>query len=104
MIRFVAAAFIGLAGVAQAGSLVPGGPDRIVQTFDVDGSLTSQITFRDGRKIGRHVAYWPEGGRRVETFYDGDMIQGVYRSWHRTGRLAELKHYVDGREEGLQQA
>lgn len=102
--RFAVAVFIGLAGVAQAGSLVPGGPDEILQTFDADGSLTSQITFRDGRKVGRHVTYWPEGGRRVETIYDDDKIQGVYKSWHPNGQLAELKHYLDGREEGLQQA
>lgn len=93
-----------LAGFAQAGGLVPGGPDRIEQIFDAHSNLVSQTTFRDGRKVGRHVAYWPEGGRRVEVFYDGDVIHGVYRSWHRNGQPAELKHYVSGRESGLQQA
>ncbi len=104
MIRLAVTVFVGLAGFAQAGSLMPGGPDRIEQTFDVDSSLLSQTTFRDGRKVGRHFAYWPEGGRRVETFYDGDLIHGLYRSWHRNGQPAELKHYVSGRESGLQQA
>lgn len=104
MIRFAVAVSLGLAGFAQAGSLVPGGPDRIVQTFHPDGKLQSQTAFQDGRKVGRHVAYWPEGGRRVEAFFDGDVIHGVYRSWHRSGAAAEVKNYVAGRESGLQQA
>jgi len=29
---------------------------------------------------------------------------GEYRTWHTNGRLAELRHYVDGREVGLQQS
>jgi len=93
-----------LAGFAQAGTLVPGRPDRLVQSFHEDGSLASQTAFRDGRKVGRHVAFWPGGGPRVETFYDGDVIEGVYRSWYPHGQLAELKHYSQGRENGLQQA
>lgn len=29
---------------------------------------------------------------------------GEYRTWHANGQLAEIRHYVDGREEGLQQS
>jgi antitoxin component YwqK of YwqJK toxin-antitoxin module len=102
--RLLVAAFAGLAGFAQAGTVVPGGPDRIIQVFHEDGTLASQTTFRDGRKVGRHVAYWPDGARRVETTYDGDVIAGVYRTWYPSGQLAELKHYAQGREDGFQQA
>ena len=104
MKRLVLIALASLASGLQAGSLVPGNPDRIVQVFDESGTLRSETAYRDGRKVGRHVAFWPGGGLRVRTFYDGDVIEGEYRSWHANGRLADLKHYEHGRESGLQQA
>jgi antitoxin component YwqK of YwqJK toxin-antitoxin module len=94
----------GLAGLVQAGGLAPGHPDRIVRVFDDRGTLLSETPYFDGRKVGWHVAYWPGGGLRVRTFYDGDVIEGEYRSWHPNGRLAELKHYEGGHQVGRQQA
>ena len=32
------------------------------------------------------------------------LRNGEYRTWHQNGQLAELRHYVDGREAGPQQA
>lgn len=93
-----------LSGAGQAGGLVPGAPDRIVQVLDDSGSLLSQTSYRDGRKIGRHRSFWPDGRRRVEALYNGDVIEGEYRAWHANGQLAELKHYAQGHEAGLQQA
>jgi len=83
---------------------VPGAPDRIVQVFDDRGALLSQTSYRDGRKIGRHVSFWPNGSKRVEALYNGDVIEGEYRAWHANGQLAELKHYAQGHEVGRQQA
>ena len=93
-----------LSGAGQAGNLVPGAPDNIVQVFDDRGTLLRETAYRDGRKVGRHVSYWAGGGKRVETFYNGDVIEGEYRAWHANGRLAELKHYVNGHQAGMQQA
>ena len=104
MVRLALSALLGLSSLAQAGSLVPGNPDQIVQSFDDDGTLLAQTTWRLGRKAGRHVAFWPGGAPRVEAFYAGDMIEGAYRSWHQNGQLAELKNYVEGREAGSQRA
>ena len=104
MHRLALVVFVGLSGLSQAGSLAPGVPDRIVQVFDDHGALLSETSYRNGRKVGRHVAYWPGGGRRVRTLYNGDVIEGEYRSWHANGHLAELKHYAQGHPAGLQQA
>src|SRR5262245_58191092 len=93
-----------LSASGQIGNVVPGGADRIVQQFDDEGRLLSQTLFRGEKKTGRFVSYWPKGGERVRAFYDGDRIEGEYRSWHANGRLAELKHYEGGHESGLQQA
>jgi antitoxin component YwqK of YwqJK toxin-antitoxin module len=96
--------FVLLSTAAQPGNLVAGAPERIVQSFDEQGRLLSETMYRGGRKTGRHVAFWPGGVLRVRAHYDGDVIEGEYRSFHRNGRLAERKRYVRGREEGLQQA
>jgi len=93
-----------LAGLAQAGSLRPGSPDRIVQVFDERGTLLSETTYRNGRKTGPFLSFWPDGGPRVKTFYAEDVIEGEYRAWHPNGQLALRKRYVAGRESGLQQA
>lgn len=89
---------MGLASLSQAGRLAPGRPDRIVRVLDEGGALLSETAYREGRKVGRHVAYWPGGRPRVRTLYNGDVIEGEYRSWHANGRLAELKHYEQGHE------
>lgn len=93
-----------LSGVAEKGAVVPGAPDRIEQVFDERGVLLSETAYREGRKMGRHVTYWPGGARRVEAFYDGDRIEGEYKSWHANGRLAERRRYEKGLESGMQQA
>ncbi|MEO8360377.1 MAG: hypothetical protein ABI672_10135 [Vicinamibacteria bacterium] len=104
MFRLATLSFLALAGVVQGGNVIAFPPDRIVQLFADNGSLLSQTSYRDGRKVGRFVSFWPDGQRRVEALYTGDVIDGVYRSWHANGRLAELRHYVDGHEVGVQQA
>lgn len=95
---------LSLASLGQAGSVTPGSPDRIIQLFYEQGGPLSVTSYREGRKVGRHVSFWPGGGRRVEALYNGDVIEGEYRSWHANGRLAEVRHYTDGRQAGLQQA
>jgi antitoxin component YwqK of YwqJK toxin-antitoxin module len=93
-----------LSTAAQPGNLVAGAPENIVQSFDEHGRLLSETMYRDGRKTGRHVSFWPGGAARVRTHYVDDMIEGEYRSFHKNGRLAESRRYVRGHEEGLQQA
>ena len=33
-----------------------------------------------------------------------DVRNGEFRTWHSNGQLAEVRRYVDGREDGLQQS
>ena len=93
-----------LTALSHAGNLRPGGPDRIVQVFDDQGTLLSETTYRDGRKSGPFVSFWPDGRPRVKTFYVDDLIEGAYQSFHPNGQRAEWKRYSAGHEEGLQQA
>ena len=50
------------------------------------------------------VTAWPDGRTKSEGIYLRDVRHGEFRAWHQNGQLAELRHYVDGREVGRQQA
>ncbi len=93
-----------VAGLMQSGFALPERPDHVVYRYAVDERVASLTSYRDGRKVGRHLAYWPGGLPRVSALYRGDILEREYRSWHANGVLAELKHYVDGHEDGVQQA
>jgi antitoxin component YwqK of YwqJK toxin-antitoxin module len=47
---------------------------------------------------------WPDGRTRSAGAYLRDARHGEFRSWHANGTLAEVRHYVDGREAGRQQS
>jgi hypothetical protein len=45
------------------------------------------------------------GGATVRPATDATAVRhGEFRTWHANGRLADVRRYVDGREEGLQQS
>jgi antitoxin component YwqK of YwqJK toxin-antitoxin module len=103
--RWFARAMIVVVVMANVASVrAAGSPDRIVQAFGSDGRLLSQSAYREGRKVGRFASFWPDGTRRVDAYYDGDVIVGRYRTWHANGQPAEVRRYENGRESGLQQA
>jgi hypothetical protein len=54
--------------------------------------------------LERRATVWPDGRPRTEGTFLRDVRHGEFRSWHANGQLAELRHYVDGREVGRQQS
>ncbi len=48
--------------------------------------------------------YWPTGTLRSEFTLKNGVYEGEYRSWYASGRRFEVRHYVAGHEQGLQQA
>ena len=46
--------------------------------------------------------WWPDGTLRRESQYRGRIPEGEYRTWYENGHPYEIRHYVNGREEGLQ--
>lgn len=44
------------------------------------------------------------GGGARPTAQGSDVRNGEFRTWHSNGQLAEVRNYVNGREEGLQQS
>jgi protein SCO1/2 len=68
------------------------------------GSAGSTITSWLGAKTGWHRTWWPGGHVRTDTHYAVDAIVGEFRSYYSSGRPYELRHYVNGHEEGAQQS
>jgi hypothetical protein len=48
--------------------------------------------------------FWPNGNLRRSFDLRNDVRHGEYRTFTVDGKPYELKHFVDGREDGLQQA
>jgi antitoxin component YwqK of YwqJK toxin-antitoxin module len=58
-----------------------------------------------GPKPATHVTeFWPNGHLRRAFDVRDDMREGEYRTFTIEGKPYELKHFLHGREDGLQQA
>jgi hypothetical protein len=57
-----------------------------------------------GEKSGRRVTMGPHGQVRTEATYFRGVLVGEYRTYYDSGAPYELRHFVNGREEGVQQS
>ena len=64
-----------------------------------DGVPASQ-TVRNGHAQSR----WPNGQLRSDVTYRQDAYDGEYRTYYESGAPYELRHYVNGHEEGVQRS
>ena len=85
-------------------SQLPGSGAQVEVTRYADGRPASLHLYRDGRKVGTHVAWWPSGAVRLMAEYADDAYDGEYRTYYESGRRYELRHFRRGREAGLQQS
>ena len=69
-----------------------------------NGILASRGYFADGRKVGLHETWWPNGVRRSSAFYLADAFHGEYRTWRENGHAYELRHFDHGHESGIQRS
>lgn len=65
---------------------------------------SSTVPARTAVRSGRVVQYWPDGLMKSDVTYRNDAYEGEYRTWHANGQPFEWRHYVNGREEGIQQS
>lgn len=57
-----------------------------------------------GFRAEHQQARWPNGRLRLDTTVVDDAYHGEYRTWYQSGAPYELRHFVHGREEGVQQS
>ncbi|MFN7980936.1 MAG: SCO family protein [Vicinamibacterales bacterium] len=53
---------------------------------------------------GRVQVFWSNGTLKSDITYRDDVYEGESRTYYENGAPYELRHYVNGREEGLQQS
>lgn len=58
--------------------------------------------YKNGRKNGKQIAFWPNGNKRFEFTAKMDACEGEMKEWSINGHLFHLAHYVNGQEEGSQ--
>lgn len=91
--------FVGLMSVVSAG---PG--LEVVEQQHPDGHTSLRETRVDGHRVGLQETWWPNGQLRSRAWFRRDVFHGEYRTWRQDGSRYELRHFVDGREEGRQQS
>lgn len=76
---------------------------RPVEKWYSNGQIMERRYYVEGKKVGVHMGWWPNGNKRFEYHYSEDMYHGKVREWYENGQLYKRFHYKDGHEEGFQQ-
>lgn len=66
----------------------------------VPSSSSNAPTNRDGRV----QVFWPNGQMKSDVSYRSDVYDGETRTYYESGAPYEVRHYVDGHEQGVQQS
>lgn len=53
---------------------------------------------------GQIIRYWPGGVLKSDISYRDDAYEGEYRTFYASGARYEVRHYVNGHEDGVQQS
>lgn len=59
--------------------------------------------FKNGKKEGDYLAWWPDGTPQLHYRFQDDEYSGECREWNQQGLLTQLMHYKEGHEAGSQQ-
>lgn len=59
---------------------------------------------RPPQRNGHVQTFWPAGTLKADVSYRNDAYDGDYRTYYAGGAPYEVRHYVDGHEQGLQQS
>jgi protein SCO1 len=68
-----------------------------------DRSLPHTFTAA-AKRNGHAQTFWPNGRLKSDVTYRNDAYEGEYRTWYASGAPYELRHYVGGHEQGVQQS
>lgn len=59
--------------------------------------------FSNGQKTGEYIAWWENGNKQLQYFFEADEYEGTCKEWSETGFLNKVMNYRKGHEEGHQQ-
>jgi antitoxin component YwqK of YwqJK toxin-antitoxin module len=64
--------------------------------------LMEERYFEEGKKNGKHTAFWEDGKKKFQFSTKNDAYEGEMTEWASDGKLYHVGNYVNGQEEGSQ--
>ncbi|GAB2810068.1 toxin-antitoxin system YwqK family antitoxin [Ferruginibacter profundus] len=59
-------------------------------------------TFKEGKKVGAYLAWWPNGKKKLQYEFKDGEYNGTCYEWNENGQLTKEANYKAGYEDGLQ--
>lgn len=72
--------------------------------FYPGGNIKEERYYDKGQKSGEHSLWWENGNLKFIYHYEKDELNGNMKAWNEPGQLTAEFNYVNGKEEGLQRA
>lgn len=70
--------------------------------YHLNGKIFQQRFYSKGAKVGRFSAWWENGEKQMDYFFEQDEYQGTCSEWNQEGRLIREMNYKKGYELGSQ--
>lgn len=75
----------------------------VVEKHHANGQVAERREYHNGREVGTHRGWYPNGARRFVYHYADGVMEGVQEEWYADGRPYTRFEYVAGHESGRQQ-
>lgn len=75
----------------------------MLEEYDANGRLLSEVKLVDGKKEGLSKFYWPNGKLKCEANYQNGIYHGSVVRYFENGNLFSSFNYNHGQESGKQQ-
>ena len=76
--------------------------EGMVKHYHKDGSLASEITYKDKKRHGYAKGYYTNGALQGEFNYVDGELHGINKIYHLNGKVYRETPYVQGKIEGIQ--
>jgi hypothetical protein len=76
--------------------------EGLVQHRRSDGSLASEITYKDKKRNGYAKGYYEDGSLQGEFNYENDLLHGVAKIYYQNGPVYQETPHTHGKKDGIQ--
>jgi len=76
--------------------------EGLVQSYRKDGSLSSEVNYKEGKKEGLAKDYYKDGQVHYEINYRGGQKNGITKWYHENGELYMSCNYTDNQRDGIE--
>jgi antitoxin component YwqK of YwqJK toxin-antitoxin module len=83
-------------------SFLNGREHGLWKKFYENGQPMETRSFAHGKKVGKYLAWWPNGNQKLEYHFSAGEYHGILREWDVDGHLIRVATYENGYEAGAQ--